>query len=177
MKKGRASSANNMPAEALLSAFSEQPPPWVSKAKTVIVALLLALFVSTTCAVTVAVFSKMFASETSATRVTTALASVVTSPKLHVTVLVPVQEPWLAVALTKLRPSGSESVTTVPSAVSGPELLTVIVKVILEPIVLKELSAVLVMDKSEVFPKNLARVSWSGPVELLVPITRIFPSD
>ena len=61
------------------------------------------------------------------TIVTVVLAPLVKSPRLQVTVLVPLQVPWLGVAETKLTPGGKVSVITTPVAASGPLFMTVMV--------------------------------------------------
>jgi len=45
-------------------------------------------------------------------------------PRLHVTVLEPLQVPRLELAETRLNPSGNTSVTTTPVAWAGPKLST-----------------------------------------------------
>ena len=48
-------------------------------------------------------------------------------PRLQVTVLVPLQLPWLGVADTNVTPAGKVSVTVTPVALFGPLFVTVIV--------------------------------------------------
>src|ERR1700686_3124785 len=61
------------------------------------------------------------------TMVTVALVLVATAPRLHVTVVVPVQLPWLELAETKLTAAGRASVMVTPVATEGPLLVTVTV--------------------------------------------------
>src|SRR5260370_24559912 len=64
---------------------------------------------------------------TVAVRETEAVPPMANVPKLQVTVVVPVQVPWLGVADTNLSPAGSTSVTVTPVEPDGPLLVTVIV--------------------------------------------------
>ncbi len=64
---------------------------------------------------------------TVATIETVALAPLASVPRLHVTVVVPVQVPTLGVADTKVKPAGSVSVTVTAAAGEGPALETVMV--------------------------------------------------
>ena len=50
-----------------------------------------------------------------------------TVPRLQVTLLVPVQAPWLGVAEPKVTPPGSVSVTATFAAAVGPLFVTVMV--------------------------------------------------
>src|SRR5438874_292918 len=56
--------------------------------------------------------------------VTVALAPLARLPTAQVNVVVPLHEPWLAEADTKLTPAGSESVSVTPVAADGPLLRT-----------------------------------------------------
>jgi hypothetical protein len=62
-----------------------------------------------------------------AVRVMEAFAPLASVPRLQVTVVVPVQVPWLGVADTKVRPAGSTSVTVTPVEFDGPPFVTVMV--------------------------------------------------
>src|SRR5712664_1241606 len=68
-----------------------------------------------------------------AVRVTDVFAPFASVPRLQVTVVVPVQVPWLGVAETNVRPAGSTSVTVTPVELDGPLLVTAIVKVTVVP--------------------------------------------
>jgi len=59
-------------------------------------------------------------------RETEALAPFASVPRLQVTVVVPVQVPWLGVAETNVRPAGSTSVNVTPVEFDGPLLVTAI---------------------------------------------------
>jgi hypothetical protein len=59
------------------------------------------------------------------TIVTVALAPLATLPRLQVTVLVPLQPPWLGVADTNVVAAGNVSVTVTAEAEVGPPLVTV----------------------------------------------------
>ena len=54
-------------------------------------------------------------------------------PKLHTTVVVPMQFPWATEAEIRLAPSGSESVRVTSDAFPGPLLVTPIVYMMLSP--------------------------------------------
>ena len=56
-----------------------------------------------------------------------ALAPLAIVPRLHVTVDVPLHDPWLGVAETNVVPVGIVSVTVTPVAGDGPALSTLIV--------------------------------------------------
>src|SRR5712692_6905982 len=79
--------------------------------------------------VTLAVFTVVLAAVavTVAVRDMEALAPLASVPKLHVTVAVPVQVPWLGVAETNVRPAGRKSVTVTPVELDGPLLVTAMV--------------------------------------------------
>src|SRR6266404_1423231 len=79
--------------------------------------------------VTLAVFTVVLAAVavTVALRETEAAAPLASVPKLHVTVVVPVQVPRLAVAETNVRPAGSTSVNVTAVELDGPLLVTAIV--------------------------------------------------
>ena len=64
------------------------------------------------------------------TMVTVAEAPFAIEPRLQITVVVPLHEPWLEVADTNVVPAGSGSVMLTPLAAPGPLLSVVIVYVI-----------------------------------------------
>src|SRR5712692_8470170 len=100
--------------------------------------------------VTLAVFVIEPVAVAAAVRETEAVAPLPSVPKLQVTVDVlarKVQVPWLAVAETKVRPTGSTSDTTTPVEFDGPLLVTVMVKVTFVPRVTVVGTAVLVMAR------------------------------
>jgi hypothetical protein len=75
----------------------------------------------------VAVLLSVPATVGATTNVTVALAKPWRAPRLQVTVLVPVQLPWLGVTETKLTPVGKVSV--IVTIFEGPELLLLTVMV------------------------------------------------
>lgn len=83
--------------------------------------------------VTVAVFVIEPAAVAVAVRETEAVAPFARVPKLQVTVVVPVQVPWLDVAETNVRLAGSASVIVTPVELDGPLLVTAMVKVTVVP--------------------------------------------
>jgi hypothetical protein len=89
--------------------------------------LLLLVFGSDWLPVTLAVLVFVPALVGVTTIVTVAEAPLARLPRLQVTMLVPLQLPWLGVADTKATPVGNVSVIVTPVAVAGPLLLTVIV--------------------------------------------------
>jgi len=99
-----------------------------TKVVTVLVAVLLAGFGSLTADDTVAVFDNIpGVADAVITSAMVAVPPFARVPRLQVTVLVPVQEPWLGVLETNVDPAGSVSTTVTPVAVKGPLLVTVIV--------------------------------------------------
>ncbi len=75
--------------------------------------------------VTLAVFVIEPATAAVTVRETEAVPPIASVPRLHVTVVVPEQVPWLGVADTNLSPAGSTSVTRTPVEPDGPLLVTV----------------------------------------------------
>src|SRR5260370_39369718 len=65
------------------------------------------------------------AAVTVAVRETEAVVPMASVPKVQLTVVVPVQVPWLGVADTNLSPAGRTSVTVTPVELDGPLLATV----------------------------------------------------
>jgi len=86
---------------------------------------LLVVLGSTSVAITLAVLVMLPATVGVTTMVTVALLPLASDPRVQVTVLVPLQAPWLADAETNVTPAGSVSVTVTPEAEDGPLLLTV----------------------------------------------------
>ena len=95
----------------------------------VVLAELLAAFGSGSVAETVAVFETDGAAAAPGVTVivTMALAPLLSIPRLHVTVVVPEQVPWLGVAVPKVRLAASASVTVTLVAGEGPPFVTVMV--------------------------------------------------
>ena len=89
--------------------------------------LLLVTSGSDTPLVTLAVLSRVPAAVGVMTIVIVALPPLLIVPRAHVTVLVPLQLPWLVEEETKVTPPGNVSVTTTPVAASGPLFVTMIV--------------------------------------------------
>jgi len=83
--------------------------------------------------VTVALFVIEPAAVAVVVRETEAVAPFARVPKLQVTVVVPVQVPWLDVTETNVRPVGSASVIVTPVELDGPLLVTAMVKVTVVP--------------------------------------------
>src|SRR6266478_2884495 len=83
--------------------------------------------------VTVAVFVIEPAAVAVTTKETEAVAPFARVPKLQVTVVVPVQMPWLGVTETNARPAGRTSVNVTPVEFAGPLLVTAMVKVTVVP--------------------------------------------
>jgi hypothetical protein len=92
-----------------------------------IVAVLLLVSASITFPVTEAVLESVPAVVGVTTIITVALFPLDNMLKLQVTVLVPLQAPWLGVAETKVTPPGKVSVIVTPAAASGPLFIMVIV--------------------------------------------------
>jgi len=84
-------------------------------------------------------------------------------PREHVTVVVPLQLPWLGVAETNVVPAGMTSVTVTPPAGAGPALLTPIEYVTGRPVPFGGGDALLVIDRST-----------EPPVTLVVTVPELF---
>jgi hypothetical protein len=100
------------------------------------------------------------------TMVTVALAPFPRTPMEQITVLVPLQLPWLGVADTYVTPAGNGSLTLTPVALFGPKLVTVIVYVRFWPTNTGSGESVLLSDRSADKPLTVVVV-----VALLLPDT------
>lgn len=111
------------------SVFVIDRSAWFAGAFTVVVpgALLFAVFGSVSFAVTLAVLLNVPAAVGVTTIVTVALAPLINVPRVHETVVVPVQLPCVVDDETNVAPAGNGSVITTLVAELGPLLVTVIV--------------------------------------------------
>ena len=75
--------------------------------------------------------------------------------------------PWLALALTKVKPAGNGSLTATPLAADGPAFANVNVKVTTSPTFGAALLTVFVSDRSICWPPTLA-LAWSSSVGTLL---------
>ena len=111
-------------------------------------AALFAAFGSGSVAVTEAAFRKLPRAAAVAAIVMLAPAPLARAPRLQVIVAVPVQLPWLGVAVASVRPAGSVSVTVTFVASDGPAFATSRVNVAVSPSQTEAVAAVLRSETS-----------------------------